>query len=564
MSHAVPAAEFSCADSVGVKPSDGLQLLVTEGRVALAELHAGATKRGADGLHVHAEFRRDLLLRRSVAVGDDDAEYEVVTFAGGVRWRCLAHLSRSPDSLLRQGGGLLASQGKEQGVDCASIREGVKQDSRHCEVCRLSRGGRTRVGSHSPTIHHVDLLAERNLAIQIPADTGVCMTAKGFRRRRQERRRSGVLRGKNELVSSRPNGIIKFSNGAAAPFGYDVSVDLEEVAGLTCAQVIADITRSVEEQGALSDGPQSLFVQMQGADQRFGLDLGYGRFTPYDNRPGRDSFSLYLDTGEVSVVAYYPVLRNRPEIEETLRASMAHTQFEVARVDFGESDGQLYCDVDLRVPSSTPLSLVAEACQLVLALLFGGKPTPDSPVSAFQALASGRWDVLLNMTENIWFEAKGAMYGLADTRQRFEFALDVASFANSTLGGLIVVGLETFKDEHGRDVVSDTRGRPQLAASVSRLEDIIHQMIHPHPRGLSIAVFHRDDRDLLAILIPPQLAEAQPFLVSGAPVADGKIYGGGFTWVERRGSSKRNVSMSDVHNLLRGGHDESARTEFDT
>ncbi|MBE1874494.1 helix-turn-helix domain-containing protein [Myceligenerans pegani] len=362
-------------------------------------------------------------------------------------------------------------------------------------------------------------------------------------------------------MSSRPDGTIRFSNGAKAPFGYDASIDLEEVADLTCTQVIADITRSVEEQGALSDRQQFLHVEMQGADQRFGIDLGYSRFAPHGNKPGRDSFLIHLDTGEASVAAYYPAFRDPAIAVETLRAATAYTEFEIKRVDFDESDGQLCCDVDLRVPPSAPLSQVAEVCQLVLALLLGGKLVPDSPVSAFQALASGRWDALLDLAESTWFEAKRDMYGLADTRQRFELALDVASFANTIHGGLIVVGLETHKDEHGRDVVSEIRGRSRPALSVARLEDIIHQMVHPYPRGLSVTIFHRDGRDLLAILVPSQPAESQPFLVLGAPVADGKIYGAGLTWVERRGSSKRSMSISDVHNLLRSALSGSAQTE---
>jgi len=76
VSHAVATPEFACADPVGVKPSDGLEVVVTEGRVALAELHTGIAKCGADGLHMHAEHCRDLLLRRPVAVGDDDLENE--------------------------------------------------------------------------------------------------------------------------------------------------------------------------------------------------------------------------------------------------------------------------------------------------------------------------------------------------------------------------------------------------------------------------------------------------------------------------------------------------------
>lgn len=62
VSHAVPASELACADPVGVKPPDGPELLIAEGRAALANLHASVAKRCPDGLNMHFEFRCDLLL----------------------------------------------------------------------------------------------------------------------------------------------------------------------------------------------------------------------------------------------------------------------------------------------------------------------------------------------------------------------------------------------------------------------------------------------------------------------------------------------------------------------
>lgn len=121
------------------------------------------------------------------------------------------------------------------------------------------------------------------------------------------------------------------------------------------------------------------------------------------------------ETEEVSVITYYPVLRDPAIVEETLDAVTKHAQFEVARVSFGESDNQLYCDVGLHVPLYSPTSEVAEVCQLILALILGGKQIPDWPISALQALVSGRWEVLLNIAESAWLEAIHIGFGCPHT-----------------------------------------------------------------------------------------------------------------------------------------------------
>lgn len=217
--------------------------------------------------------------------------------------------------------------------------------------------------------------------------------------------------------------------------------------------------------------------------------------------------------------------------------------------------------VEFWVPTDMTLNMVAETCQLVIALLIGSKQVPDSPLSAFRALTSGEWHTLLGVAENDWFEAKQSMYGLEDTHACHELALDVASFANGDRGGLIAIGLKTSKGENGQDIVSAVDGLSKLNVSIARVEDILHQRIHPSPRSLSMVVVQRNQRKLLLLLIPPQNREEKPFLVSGTTVDNGRLYGGGFTWVERRGASKRSFSTAHIQSLLRNG---LSKSQFDS
>jgi hypothetical protein len=99
--------------------------------------------------------------------------------------------------------------------------------------------------------------------------------------------------------------------------------------------------------------------------------------------------------------------------------------------------------------------------------------------------------------------------------------------------------------------VTDVRGITRLEGSVGRISDILQELLYPYPLGLRVEVFHLDGRDALAILVPPQADSLRPFIVAGMLVSTEAYSGAGFTWVERRGSSKRSKTAVEIHGLLR-------------
>ena len=71
-------------------------------------------------------------------------------------------------------------------------------------------------------------------------------------------------------------------------------------------------------------------------------------------------------------------------------------------------------------------------------------------IQLLTALARGDNDALIGTQESEWLEFKSAPYGIPDPGQRWQLAKDVAGFANSR-GGHIVIGVKTAK--HANEVV---------------------------------------------------------------------------------------------------------------
>ena len=64
------------------------------------------------------------------------------------------------------------------------------------------------------------------------------------------------------------------------------------------------------------------------------------------------------------------------------------------------------------------------------------------------ALRAGRPEDLLDVTECGWLDVKSGVYRLDDPASAEELAKDVAAFANTKTGGLLLIGFSTRKDPH--------------------------------------------------------------------------------------------------------------------
>lgn len=137
-----------------------------------------------------------------------------------------------------------------------------------------------------------------------------------------------------------------------------------------------------------------------------------------------------------------------------------------------------------------------------------------SLVQLVEVLSRGEFDRLVGTPEGQEFDFKSAPYLMDDPRNQWELAKDVAAFANSG-GGCIVVGCQTNRSE--RDVVDAVSGFsavPKNLVDVPRYRQVLTQLIYPSPRDLTFRWYpEEDDRGLLLIHIPAAPEADQPLLL---------------------------------------------------
>lgn len=172
--------------------------------------------------------------------------------------------------------------------------------------------------------------------------------------------------------------------------------------------------------------------------------------------------------------------------------------------------------------------------------------------SSVDLLRAGYAQALVGHAEGPWFDGKSAPYRIDDESQKWELAKDVASFANSPTGGLIVIGARTVKHRDG-DVVRAMTDFDLLLLSPDTYRRIISGRIHPRIDGLEIRTIPTSSgRGIAFIFVPSQREEMKPFVVKGA-VVSGKLRATYVSIPERDGEDTRYADASEVHSLLQAG-----------
>lgn len=177
---------------------------------------------------------------------------------------------------------------------------------------------------------------------------------------------------------------------------------------------------------------------------------------------------------------------------------------------------------------------------------------------AVDLIRGGRWGVFKGQPESDWLEAKGAPYAEANAHRgdnwRFELAKDVAAFANSPEGGIIVIGMTT-QDSGDGDVITGFKEFELKQVTATTYGNYIAQHVYPRVEGFEVvrAPGGGDRRSgIAALVIPPQSPSNLPFLVRGA-VSDGKILGSHVLWPVRQGNQTALLDIDGIHARLRLG-----------
>jgi hypothetical protein len=174
-----------------------------------------------------------------------------------------------------------------------------------------------------------------------------------------------------------------------------------------------------------------------------------------------------------------------------------------------------------------------------------GVATIESLTALLQA---GHAGALVGLYESQLLEAKRHLH-LEDEKARLELAKDVSAIANSSGGGLLVVGLAT-RRESGRDVVTGVHPFTDTG-QVRRVRAVLDRLVYPPIEGLDVSMVpagssHPPEEHLLLITVPPQPREMRPFLVTGV-VVDNTIKGSYIGLFERRGEDVVASSPASIH-----------------
>jgi hypothetical protein len=283
-----------------------------------------------------------------------------------------------------------------------------------------------------------------------------------------------------------------------------------------------------------------------------------------DFRTPPTSPSLFLDEDRlrVRIEIWREGRPERREVEAVLgpflRRQGAAGQVWVDEVPDYEGGGyHLSVDIDRDYPRG---ATVHDAWKLgdEAQALIGAADGEDLPREvAVDLLCGGRFDLFIGQPENDWLEAKGDPYdhlipNLGEN-WRYELAKDVAAFANSPEGGVIVLGMTT-KDDGDGDII---RGRKEFNLArvrASTYKKHIAQLVYPRIRGFEVKRVEGPSKGvgLAVLLIPAQPESSRPFVVQGV-LSDRRVIGSHVLLPVRRQDETAFLDAGAVHVRLRLG-----------
>ena len=151
----------------------------------------------------------------------------------------------------------------------------------------------------------------------------------------------------------------------------------------------------------------------------------------------------------------------------------------------------------------------------------GGKSSDTGRVlikdveGARAALNAGRPADLLGLAECGWLDVKAGVYQLDDPAKALELAKDVASFANTETGGMILVGYAT-RREYDREIIDEVRPVRRDLVDLDRYRKVIRERVIPAPRRFSVDFIDADaESGILVIDVPVQPVAPRPHVVPG-------------------------------------------------
>lgn len=188
------------------------------------------------------------------------------------------------------------------------------------------------------------------------------------------------------------------------------------------------------------------------------------------------------------------------------------------------------------------------------ALLSAAEGGELTPTTTLDVLRAGRWGILEGQPESSWLDAKGAPYSDLRGNGKYELAKDVAAFANSPAGGLIVLGMTTRKNRDGIDTIHRIKEFELSQVKRQSYRDLVERWVYPRVDGFEVERIEgpSQGRGLAVLVVPPQADASLPFLVQGTYSSD-KVLGAHVLLPVRRGDDTTAMDAASMHARLRLG-----------
>ncbi|MFD6833127.1 AlbA family DNA-binding domain-containing protein [Streptomyces diastaticus] len=142
---------------------------------------------------------------------------------------------------------------------------------------------------------------------------------------------------------------------------------------------------------------------------------------------------------------------------------------------------------------------------------------------ARSALRANNPSALLELEESDWLDAKRQPYELKNPGQVEELAKDVAAFANTERGGLLVLGIST-RVEGGRETLAQLVPVPRGSVDLDQLRKLIRERVSPAPRNVVVEWSdYGQGSAIVFIYVPPQPPGNLPHVIAAPVKKPGQI-----------------------------------------
>jgi hypothetical protein len=224
------------------------------------------------------------------------------------------------------------------------------------------------------------------------------------------------------------------------------------------------------------------------------------------------------------------------------------------RADSGDHSGSRYHHVELTVATRgrtlSDVYAVADSAQALLHAAHAGELTRQN---ARDLIVGGRAGLLVGLPESSWLDVKSQHYNLDTDQGKISLAEAVSRFCNAGDGGIVVVGMDTRKQEGGGEIIKSLRPVSLDARTARRYRQAVENRVFPFPTGFDVDIVETNPgQGLVVVSIPRQEEELKPFLVHGAFV-NGKVQGAYISIVRRSGEDSIPITAQQIHGTLAAG-----------